>query len=203
MNVYCIYFPNGKRYVGTENQHGRRIKCHANLWDKNNRNVPLVTRAIAKHGWENCQWRYFATNATAEDGYALEKFFIKTLSLQNPKIGYNISSGGANGSLGVKRTEDQKKRIADKLRGRKLPAELRARLSVIGSRPKPWLRGKPNWRRMPVHCHQTDEIFASATEAAAAVGLKYPAHICSCCKGKRPHAAGFTWSYLTNPIHAN
>lgn len=111
MNVYCIYAPNGKRYVGVEKQHGRRIRDHRNMVTlrKGRKDRPqVIDLAIRKHGWENCRWRYLATNCSNEDGWALEKFFIKTMRLQDPEWGYNISAGGKNAAEGCKRTDAMK-----------------------------------------------------------------------------------------------
>lgn len=96
MNVYCIYLPNGKRYVGIETRRGERIRnhrCGTSLRHKT-RAPQVVDIAIRKHDWGNCQWRYLATNCTKPDAIALEKFFIRHHDLQNRDVGYNRTAGG-------------------------------------------------------------------------------------------------------------
>ena len=110
MNVYCLYFPNGKRYVGTESTHGKRIRQHSKMQSLNKPNQKdrqVVHYAIKKYGWENVKWRYLATNCSNQDGWGLEVFFISTMDLQNPECGYNKSSGGEFSGLGVKHSKER------------------------------------------------------------------------------------------------
>lgn len=198
VNVYCIYFENGKRYVGVESRTGQRIKSHQKQHALRNRNIPLVTRAIQKHGWDTCKWRYLITNATNEQGYALEKFFIKHFQTQDPTKGYNVSAGGDGGSgmAGIPLKEETKRKLSEALKGRKPSEETRAKYRASAAKVRPWLRNRPNWRRMPVVCMETGDIYDSFTHAAKAVGLAGPAHVASCCNGKREIAAGYHWSPL-------
>lgn len=96
VNVYCIYFPNGKRYVGVESRSGRRISEHARCVSlrRKGQSPQAVDAAINCYEWKNCRWRYLATNCSYEDGWALEIFFIKTMGLQDPQLGYNRHAGG-------------------------------------------------------------------------------------------------------------
>ena len=108
MNVYCIYFPNGKRYVGVERREGRRIADHARCSSlKSGGGARLVDKAIKKHGWENCQWRYLATNCTDSIGWEFEKFFIRHFKTQEFGNGYNVSGGGDSGAYGVKHSAER------------------------------------------------------------------------------------------------
>ena len=107
MNVYCIDFPNNKRYVGVESNTGKRKSQHSKGYKQT-----LVGRAISKYGWENCKFRYLIINATPETCYHIEKKLIKLWKLQDRKKGYNISSGGECAALGHKQSEKTiKKRI--------------------------------------------------------------------------------------------
>lgn len=110
MNVYCLYFPNGKRYVGVETRPGRRISEHSrcvSLYRRTDKSPQYVHVAINKHGWENVKWRYLATHCTNEDAWALEKFFIRTMCLQDREQGYNRSEGGKSNAAGVCHTQER------------------------------------------------------------------------------------------------
>lgn len=71
MNVYCIYFPNGKRYVEVESNEGKRISFHAGGYGMKLKCPQVVSHAIKKHGWERCRWRYLIKNASQSDGWKL------------------------------------------------------------------------------------------------------------------------------------
>jgi group I intron endonuclease len=105
MNVYCIYFPNGKRYIGVESQNGKRIWAHAHMISLNSSNPQPVHLAIRKHGWRSCHWRYLATNCSKRDAWDLEKFFIRVFRLQEKEFGYNVTGGGDTGPLGLKQSD--------------------------------------------------------------------------------------------------
>lgn len=160
MNVYCLYFPNGKRYVGTEARTGRRINDHANvasIRDKGKDQAQVVHLAIQKHGWENCQWRYLATNCTKADAYALEVTFICLFRTQDPEWGYNRSVGGEDGGLGVKRSARSLARLRETLKQKDyVPTHLhtpevrakavatRKREGTYGPPPAAFVNTKPN-----------------------------------------------------------
>lgn len=109
MNVYVIYFRNGKRYVGVETKPGSRIGDHrrmATLRPSYKGRPQLVDLAVRKYGWETVSWRYLAANCTNEEGWALEKVFIRLFCTQDPEWGYNISAGGDKCAAGVKRSPE-------------------------------------------------------------------------------------------------
>ena len=94
-----------------ETKTGRRINDHKNMQSLRHpqpKARQVVDYAIKKYGWANCQWRYLAINCTNEDGWALERFFIKQMRLQDEKWGYNINAGGNNGRLGVVASQTQR-----------------------------------------------------------------------------------------------
>ena len=105
MNLYCIDFPNGKKYVGIESHTGKRKAYHSKGYKHT-----LVGRAINKHGWQNCTFRYLLTNAKKETCLHMEIKLIRLWNLQNRTVGYNISSGGECSSLGSKRSKESIKK---------------------------------------------------------------------------------------------
>lgn len=97
---------------------------------------------------------------------------------------------------GIPLKEETKRKLSEALKGRKPSEETRAKYRASAAKVRPWLRNRPNWRRMPVVCMETGDIYDSFTHAAKAVGLAGPAHVASCCNGKREIAAGYHWSPL-------
>ncbi len=154
MNVYCIYFPNGKRYVGVDSRPDRRIRDHSrcsSMSRKDGRRPQLVDVAINKHGWKNCQWRYLATNCSNEDGWALESFFIVTMRLKEDRWGYNRADGGSHGATGVAHTPERIAKInATRLKnGTYVPhhlhtPEMRARSLAVRKQRNNY-KGPPDW----------------------------------------------------------
>lgn len=154
MNVYVIYFPHGKRYVGVETKPGKRIDDHrrmASLHTKDPKDHQVVDIAIRKHGWANCQWRYLATNCSREEGFALERFFIKAMRSRERGWGYNLTDGG-EGSPGAVITEERKARRKKTMQSRGIhgaeymctPEARAKRLESYRKIPKTaWNKGRP------------------------------------------------------------
>lgn len=134
MNVYCLYFPNGKRYVGIESNSGQRIRYHMSGYTQKGKSIQMVTRAILKYGGESIAWRYLFKNCDVLFGKKMERFFIKLFDTQNPSCGYNYLPGGECERLGIKLTEEHKKKIGLSQKGKIVPGVVRDRIrsSMIG-----------------------------------------------------------------------
>lgn len=91
--VYEHIFPNGKKYVGITTQRPAKRWQRGNNYTHN----PHLERAIQKYGWDNIQHMIIGEYETAQEAGEVEKQLIAEQSLQNPKYGYNISSGGEHG----------------------------------------------------------------------------------------------------------
>lgn len=88
--VYVHTFPNGKKYVGLTTQKNINRRWQGGRGYKIQ---PLVYRAILKYGWKNIVHQVFECETEAEMKY-LERYLISYYQSNNPKYGYNISSGG-------------------------------------------------------------------------------------------------------------
>jgi hypothetical protein len=103
--VYCLTFPNGKRYVGrgysspTSKGRGRRgIEKRWNDYARLDcKKQPKLYNAIIKYGWENVKKEVILLTDDVERQYAVEKQLIALWNLQSHKYGYNISPGGRDG----------------------------------------------------------------------------------------------------------
>jgi group I intron endonuclease len=122
MNVYCITFPNQKRYVGIEGKTGQRKWAHSNS-EKNTNRKMLVCHAIRKYKWINCKFEYIVMDRPPEECYELEKKLIAEWGLQSRDKGYNQSSGGEKGFKGVKMAQEHKDKISKSNTGQKRSQE--------------------------------------------------------------------------------
>lgn len=119
--VYCVYIHtnkiNNKIYVG---QTGMSVK---ERWRKNGSGYmntrkdgsycqPLFARAIQKYGWGNFEHIIFATSLTKLEADCMEQMLIALYQSNNPKYGYNLSSGGESGATGIRMSDETKKKIS-------------------------------------------------------------------------------------------
>lgn len=132
--VYVHITPNNKYYVGITKQNVQ------NRW-KNSlgyQSQRLFWRAIKKYGWDNIKHIIIATGLTHDDACKKEIELIAKYQSNNPKYGYNRTSGGDGtcnfshknphsddwkrkvsiANTGKKRTPEQCKNIGNAMRGK-------------------------------------------------------------------------------------
>jgi len=103
--IYCLTFPNGKRYVGrgyschTKNLRGKRgiEKRWGDYARLDCKKQYKLYNAIKKYGWENVKKEVILETDDVERQYTVERQLIALWNLQNHKYGYNISPGGRDG----------------------------------------------------------------------------------------------------------
>jgi hypothetical protein len=120
MNVYCLYFPNGKRYIGVEGKTGKRIKshkCSSRSKSKDPKRRQIVANALFKYGWENIQWRYVIQDVDEKTALAFEVMLIASNGLLNKKLGYNVSPENGQYKAGRKRPEESIRKSREKMTG--------------------------------------------------------------------------------------
>lgn len=90
-NVYLFTFPSGKRYVGqTINFKNRMCRYKSNEGSNEH-----ISRALKKYGINNVNIEHIQIPTICAD--FIEIFMIFLYKLDNPKIGYNKTSGGKSG----------------------------------------------------------------------------------------------------------
>lgn len=115
--VYCHTNKiNNKRYVGVTRQKPEK------RWNNGlgYQHSTYFYNAIKKYGWHNFSHEILYSGLNKEDAENIEKFLIKEWSLQNPKYGYNIETGG---NLNKQLNEITKLKISKAKKGRKMTAE--------------------------------------------------------------------------------
>ena len=121
--VYLLWNTfNGKRYVGqTTKSVEERIMQHK-------RSDLVVDKAIQKYGIENFRYGVIKTCASKEELDYWERYYIVALKSKVP-YGYNMTDGG-EGTVGLKRTPEQRANISAARKGKKLSLEHRANIGA-------------------------------------------------------------------------
>jgi len=121
--VYCLTFPNGKKYVGIGLTNGgitTRFNAYKSLRCKDQ---PKLYNALKKYGPENVKYELLLETSDRDNACRSEMYIIDIWNLQDDRYGYNISFGGDCGNLGLKRSKEyceimSKKRIGKKTKPR-------------------------------------------------------------------------------------
>lgn len=183
--MYTVYAHinkvNGKIYIGLTSQQAER------RWGSNGSgycNNKHFWRAIQKYGWDNFEHRILFENLSKEQACEIECCLIQQLKTTDKTYGYNKSSGGEAPASGITLSEESRKKISDKLKGRTFSDEHRERLSnsergikkpkLSEERKKQisnFMNGAGNPRAKKVICIETGEIFGCIKEAADSIGV--------------------------------
>lgn len=91
--VYVHTVPNGKVYVGITSQSPAR-RWKNGFGYKNNEHF---FRAILKYGWDNIKHEIVTSGVSRETAQLEEKRLIKYYMSNDPKYGYNYTTGGDGG----------------------------------------------------------------------------------------------------------
>lgn len=129
MSEYIVYKHknniNGKCYFGITSQAPQRRWKNGNGYYENEH----FSRAIKKYGWDNFTHEIIAEGLTKEEACALEKTLIKTHHSNNPRFGYNKSSGGENPAEGTTMSAETREKMRESHKGLKKTEEQRKHMS--------------------------------------------------------------------------
>ena len=120
--VYCLTFPNGKKYVGyTVEKEGfigrfRRHKSASNNIKQRDYNTKK-SRAIRKYGWENIEKKILIISDDEFYCKFMETQIIAAWKLTEHKFGYNGTIGG-EGTSGNKHSDEFKDRQSKRYSGK-------------------------------------------------------------------------------------
>lgn len=129
---------NGKVYVGiTTRQLSARIGEHIyDSFTENGHSPTYFHKAMAKYGIENFKFTVLeevertSFDDMREQLYALEQKYISEYQSNNKNVGYNLTDGG-DGITGYRMTLEQRQKIGDIHRGKKLSDEHKARIKAF------------------------------------------------------------------------
>ncbi len=122
MVVYCLEFPNGKRYVG---QTSRKLDVRLHEHKKSSSVKSAVCRAIKKYGWNSVEVSILHQANSLDELNTKEKHFIKALKSMVGENGYNLTSGGLNYSA----SKETKRKMSEANKGKKLSEETKRKMS--------------------------------------------------------------------------
>ena len=126
---YCVYMHrnkiNGKVYIG---QTGTSVE---DRWQngKGYKGCTLFERAIKKYGWDNFEHIILEDNLTRDEIGQAENNFITLYDSTNPEKGYNISTGGESGHVGVKMSDEARQRMSEARKGKPFSQEHKDKIS--------------------------------------------------------------------------
>lgn len=122
---WCVYKHtnkvNGKVYIG------QTCEKPEKRWKNGKAYTGSVHfyAAIQKYGWDNFEHEVLFTNLTWEEANQIEIELIKYYDSTDPKKGYNIRSGGSNGTF----SKESRERMSEAHKGKRIPEEIRKKMS--------------------------------------------------------------------------
>lgn len=116
--VYVHVCPNGKRYVGCTT----RVKPEYRWKEGRGYEHQLFGRAILKHGWNNITHEVFEVESE-EEMYRKEVELISFYHSNDPRYGYNCSTGGEHSRSGCRCSEESRKKMSESHKGKSLGEE--------------------------------------------------------------------------------
>lgn len=196
---FCVYrhtSPSGKIYIGITSLTPER------RWNKGvgYKSQPYFYNAILKYGWDNIKHEILYSNLTYDEACSWEKYLIELHGTTDPNYGYNISAGGFGGSLGIKNSEEVRKRKSESARrawadpNRKV---CNRRKIVNGVKMDPRCTGLGHKKfKVNQFTKSGDYIctWDSLCEIERILGVP-TGHVSECCHGKRLSARGYKWSF--------
>lgn len=114
--MYTVYkhtTPSGKVYIGITKKKPEYRWNNGNGYKGNEH----FYRAILKYGWENIRHEIVATGLTKEQACDLEIELIAEYHATDPLYGYNNSTGGDCGMLGVHPSAETRRKISEAHKG--------------------------------------------------------------------------------------
>lgn len=209
--MYSIYVItntiNGKKYIGmTSRSVRRRWRNHVSASKHENDGMyssPLQAD-IREYGEDCFTHQVLVTTEDKELAMQLEDEITIMLNTHVPN-GYNRIVGHRS-----VHTEDSKKKISEKAKGRTHSEETKRKMSENNSEKNNPFYGKHHTEETkkkisentseklskPVMCVETGVMFTNAEEASRWAGLKDRTGISRCCTGKQKTAGGYHWKYV-------
>lgn len=227
MKTYCVYLhtnkANGKKYIGITHTAPEKRWQNGNGYSKNN----YFARAIEKYGWNGFAHEVIESGLTKEEAERTEIRLIAKYKTLDIGHGYNIRPGGdasrhsarsrlkmsvnhadvsgdKNPMFGREFTEEHRRNIGEKSKGRYFSPEVREKIraATLGKRNPMFgkthtpearerlaesKRGEKSPTARAVINVGTGQIFRLVNDAAAFAGLSHST-IVNCCRGRQKTA---------------
>lgn len=175
--MYVHIFPNMKLYVGITSTKPEYRWANGKGYSSQS----YMRYAIQKYGWENVEHVIVYQTRSRQSAFEMEKYLIFQFKTNQREFGYNLSSGGESGAVGVLWSEERKRRYSEQSSGplnhnygRKMSAEQRRRISDAAKKRPPRTADSnqhirdvmTEMRGVAVVCYETGQLFLSESEAA-------------------------------------
>lgn len=205
---------NGKIYVGSAKDLYERYDEYTKYVDGKKSKRP-IEHAIKKYGLDSFTFETLERVDNLENLLAREQYYIDTLAVCDREIGYNVNKT-AGSRLGMRHTEESRKKMSIALTGKRHTEESRCKMSVNRKGHKKsdeWRQNIATALNRPERVKdfiekvskpvcQIDsktltvlQVFPSIKIAQLAMGKAGKTNIGSVCK-KRSHSAyGFYWRF--------
>lgn len=187
---YCVYkhtSPNDKVYIGITYMKPEKRWNNGLGYKKNT----YFWRAIQKYGWNNFAHEILYDNLSQEEACSKEIELIQFYDSTNKEKGYNLSTGGDRGALGVVRSEETKQKLRDHNTGKHPSTETVQKMIKNSATRKDVVQFDLNGNIIAE--------FLSAKEAARQTGVA-DSNINQCCKNMSITAGGYKWKYKQDVI---
>lgn len=178
--VYCLTNEiTGMKYIGvTKQKMCKRLKA-----GKGYKPTTKINLAIQEYGWENFSYEILYETENKELAGLLERDYIEKFNTVDN--GYNMQSGGFKNYIGVKMTEQQKKRNKERQLGKHYSPNTEFKKGVRTDYVKTIMK--------PVICVETGKVYESISQAQKELKLT---HIWDCLNGIRNKCGGYHWELV-------
>lgn len=171
--VYCLLFPNGKRYIGST-----KLSMYNRIYKSKYEQQKKVQAAIDKFGIENIEVIILCEGLTHEGAHQIEQKFIDYYDVCNPEKGYN--------TLRVRKNENSEE-------ARRKNRESSLKFFEQHPEMKDQIRKKHYCR--PVKCLETGIEYPSASNCGKMMRISN-GNILLACKGVIRHAGGYSFAFI-------
>ena len=190
-SLYIYEFPDGMKYVGITS---KKLEERRDSGYQHNKRLMDAIKKCG--GWNHFKHYILKFGLTKEEAEELEIKTIKELREQKPGCLYNISSGGFNVFIGLKHTDEEKKKISQANKGRKFSKE---HLKKLSESHKGKCIGKDNCNAVRVAQYsllgEFIAEFETISKAAETVGIDRRG-ISDCIRGRQKTAGCFHWNRI-------
>lgn len=203
--IYCLTFPNGKKYVGQTKQ-----KCSERWCSHSYINNKEMSEAIEMFGWANISKEVLEIVNTREEAIDREAYYISLYHATDSEYGYNKAIRDNNRKYDIseikKKWEEGKsvKEIAEEI-GAKVRSVGLALKEIGVSNTEKFSRGHNAYKKSVGQYDLKGNLiktYPSAREAERETG--YPqSNIWRCCKEKHRICHGYKWRYIENEEQVN
>jgi len=129
--IYCVYNKkSNKAYIGKSVNCKKRLSEHRSVLIAGKHHSAYLQRSFNFHGIENFEFYVIIDykDKTDEELYFMEKALILMFETYKSDFGYNMDLGG-KGSLGLKHTDESKRKISEVQKGKILSEEHKQKIS--------------------------------------------------------------------------